>query len=326
MKWTERHHAFLIGLFYREMVRQWGKEGEEIFIQAVKEYAEQRGRRMAMRASNHGLELDFFAYFSHGEWAPSEPPILNGQSFADGTDWVILNPECPWLSTFQAMGEPACARVYCGLIDKHLLKGFNPSLSLEVETFLQDADFCTFRWKQANLADGDWGRIAEVKKQYEIENVLPFKYHTSHVWKTFKEVIEEKMDVESMHVQDRVLEEFRAVYGKESVNGILAYETMDFNELPAENRERKCNEIVNCPMNGTDPKTAKCQVYQEQTSCWAYDWKTLYHQMPKGKEKQQWRLDMLEHCPSCPSYRCHEADMKMRLQELNEEAKGPNEE
>lgn len=326
MEWTERHHAFLIGLFYRETVRQWGKEGEAIFIEAVKEYAEQRGRRMAMRARNHGFAPDFFAYFSHGEWAPSETPILKGQSFADGTDWVILNPECPWLSTFQAMEEPACARVYCSLIDKHLLKGFNPSLCLEVETFLQDTDFCTFRWKQADLKERDWLGIAEIKKRYKKENVCPFEYHTGHVWKTFKEVIEKKKEVDSMRVLDRVLEEFRFVYGKESVNEILTYQSMDFNKLPAENKERKCYEIVNCPMNGTAPKTAKCQVYREQTSCWTYDWKTLYHQMPEGKEKQQWRIHMLKHCPRCPSYHCHEADMKTKLKELNEEAEGSNEE
>ena len=242
MKWTERHHAFLIGLFYREMVDQWGSEGEAFFAQATREYAEQRGYRMAKRAQKHGFALDFSAYFSHGEWAPTEPPTLKGQSFSDGLDWVILNPECPWLSTFQAMGEPACARAYCALIDKYLLKGFNPALALEVETFLQDSDYCTFRWKDADLSEEDWVKIAQVKSQYTHENVMSFAYHICHVWKSFKLVLEREMGEESGLVLDRVKERFQDKYGVEALAQMIACEAMDFNLLPEENQEKKCYE------------------------------------------------------------------------------------
>lgn len=78
----------------------------------------------------------------------------------------------------------------------------------------------------------------------------------------------------------------------------------------------KCYEIVNCPFNGTDPKKAKCQVYQEQSTCWEYNWGALYRVMPDGAEKEAWQLAMHEHCPKCPAYEKHPAEMDSQLEKI----------
>lgn len=323
---TEYHHATLIGLFYRVLKDRWGEAGGECFQRAIKRYAEQRGRRMALRAKAHGFDLDFFAYFTHGEWAPTQPPKLVGKSFANGNDWVILNPECPWLSTFQEMELPDCAKAYCTLIDTHLLKGFNPALKLEVTSFLHSSEHCTFQWKNAGLTVEDWKQIAEIKKRYAGENVQSFDYHTGHVWKTFEEVIREIGGDENLLILKQVAKDFETSFGSRAMERVLVFKTMDFNRLPRDERPLKCYEIVDCPMNGTDPRTAKCQVYQEQVGCWEYDWGALYRDMPGGEEKETWSFLMVKHCPTCPAYQKHQEAMDRRLKELKPMEEGTNEE
>ncbi len=326
MIWTEVHHATLIGLFFLALRNRRGEAGIECFKRAIKRYAEQRGQRMALRAKSHGFEADFSAYFSHGEWAPTQPPKLAGKSFSDKDDWVILNPECLWLSTFQEMELPECAKVYCALIDTHLLKGFNPKLKLEVTSFLHSSEYCTFQWKNANLTAEDWKQIGEIKTRFENENVKLFDYHTGHVWKTFQEEMLKDEDDQNLVVLNQIAKAFETKFGKKAMERIFSFESTDFQVVEEYDTEKKCYEIVNCPMNGTDPKTAKCQVYQEQVGCWEYDWGALYRVMPEGEEKEKWQHLMVAHCPTCPVYKKHQDEMNQRLKKLKPIAEGSNEE
>lgn len=51
---NERQHAYLIGAFYRAFTDWHGERGKACFVKATQYIAEQRGRRMALRALRDG--------------------------------------------------------------------------------------------------------------------------------------------------------------------------------------------------------------------------------------------------------------------------------
>ena len=233
MRITEEHHAYLIGSFFKVLNKEFGDLGVQIFVRATQTYAEQRGYRMALRASLHGFELDYLGYFTHSEWAPTEAAKKESKSFeADHGDFVTLVYECPWLETFQAMDAVDCAKVYCSIIDTHLVKGFNPELVFEVTSFLHSDEHCTFCWRKANFNDESVKLIKEAKEKFGESNVMPFAYHTGHVWKTFKEVIEMEQISQAGRVMDAVKTAVEQKYGLDVFKQIQGYEMMDFNALP----------------------------------------------------------------------------------------------
>jgi hypothetical protein len=233
MQMTEEHHAFMIGSFYQALVESLGQAGEEIFAKASKVYAKERGHRMALRAKKHGFDLDYSAYFSHSEWAPTKAAKKPAQLVeAENGDFITLVYECLWLETFRKMGAEDCAKVYCPLIDAHLVKGFNPALDFETTTFLHADDHCTFQWRKANFTQEDLAAIQAAKETFAKENIMPFVYHTGHVWKTFKAVIAEEFPEDEAGIRHLVQAAFEKTYGIEAFKQIQAYEAVDFRALP----------------------------------------------------------------------------------------------
>ena len=49
---TEKTHAYLIGLFYKNLKEAHGQRGVDIFVKCTQKMAEQRGARMAPCATD----------------------------------------------------------------------------------------------------------------------------------------------------------------------------------------------------------------------------------------------------------------------------------
>ena len=59
VQFNEKTHAYLIGLFYRNLKEAHGEAGVAVFVKATQKTAEQRGARMALRALRDGHALNF---------------------------------------------------------------------------------------------------------------------------------------------------------------------------------------------------------------------------------------------------------------------------
>lgn len=222
MAFTEMEHAGLIGCYYRALVRHLGEKGLVIFRACSWAYGEKRGRRMARRAQKHGFALDYFAYLVHSEWAPTRPEKAAMESKIEGADFVSYNYYCPWYEAFVAADAQDCAQVYCKIIDKALVRGFHPELSLMVESFIHNTPCCTFRFKEANFKPADLTRLAEEKEKYKSENIRSFAYHTAHVDHDFMQTIKEMAGPLSDEVIQEAHFDFKKRYG-EDLEGLRTY-------------------------------------------------------------------------------------------------------
>lgn len=235
MTLTEKHHAFLIGCYYRALKESFGDEGIDTFVEATKRYAEERGRRMALRAEKHGLEKNYRTYFSHGEWEATDPDLFNAlEGPGENGDLTTQVYKCPWNTTFREMDLLECGDVYCTYIDRHIVKGFNPELKLDVTSLIHSSDKCMFYWRQANLDETDVRWIAEMKARYRNENLMPFDYHTGHVYRTFRLTILERFDSRGDEVVNRAATCFREAFGGEVLHAVLKYRDTDFGRLPGD--------------------------------------------------------------------------------------------
>ncbi len=222
---NEKHHAFLILCFYKVLDRQFREDGKDIFRNAAKKYAEERGRRMALRAERHGLKKDYTAYLSHAEWTASDPGFFNTQQELQEPGCIVTRVyRCPWNTVFMEHGGIACGQVYCRIIDTHIVKGFNPDLRLDVGSLLYSSDCCTFYWRDGEADEQSLQRIAEITEQYKNENIMPFDYHVGHLFTSFQTEIVKRYGTQGEALIADVIKAIRDEFGDRDVETVLKYQ------------------------------------------------------------------------------------------------------
>jgi len=82
-------------------------------------------------------------------------------------------------------------------------------------------------------------------------------------------------------------------------------------------KQQKCFEIINCPYNSkTAPEGMTCPVYDQQCTCWEFDWPEFYTSLPEGTGREEWRCGMIECCNNCQVYKSHKPAMDNIFKQL----------
>ncbi len=146
---NERQHAYLIGAFYQAFTERHGEQGKTCFVKATQYIAEQRGRRMALRALRDNKPLNYSTYMAYGEIAFTLPN--ESRSVGEGPDCELEIACCIWQQVFQEMDLVACGLCYCPQIDRGIVRGFNPDLGFVLKSTLHDTSCCDMVFQDANL-------------------------------------------------------------------------------------------------------------------------------------------------------------------------------
>lgn len=226
-EFTEKHHAYLIGTFYQELMKACPEKAEAVFIMCTQRYAEQRGSRMAQRALRDGRRLDYTTYREYGEWTNTDTVIKEGHQNAGET--VLWAPDhiekvymCPWAAQFKTMSLEKCGTLYCSHVDQSIVRGFNPLLVYEVPQSMHESGYCIQISKGADFLENQ-----EFHKHAEYR--LDFSYHCGHCYKTFKEITEAILEEQGRSVSSAVLMCFTKDFGKEMAECLLSFENKNFN-------------------------------------------------------------------------------------------------
>lgn len=229
---TEFHHAFISGAFYKHLVNVEAFDGRAIFVLATQRYGEQRGSRMAQRALRDGRALDFATYNAYGEWSYTQDYYLawkHVEILSKSPDFHYHVHTCPWHDQYASMGLLEGATLYCSHLDISLARGFNPSLNFEVASILHTGDRCDFILHGADLE----------KKEYHVDpktTKMPFSYHCGHIFTTFSRVVESIMGEKGAILNNDVLRSFSSEYGQNMAEVLLTFRSLDFDHLPQEHR------------------------------------------------------------------------------------------
>ena len=224
MGFNEKVHAYIAAKYYVYLTETFGERGKNAFIHATQYYAMQRGRRMAQRAIRDGKELTQETYNYYGEWINTEEiKQLGCANQHEITEEGYLRVhKCPWHTQFKEMGAQEAGATYCAHLDSAISRGFNPYLGYVVEQTLHTSDTCIHRLETGNVAEG-------AEKGKNPESLRSFEYHCAHSYWAYNEVTAAIFQSEGEKVNQHVLEDFKADYGKEMADILYGYRNVNFN-------------------------------------------------------------------------------------------------
>ncbi|WP_432403527.1 L-2-amino-thiazoline-4-carboxylic acid hydrolase [Wukongibacter sp. M2B1] len=233
-RFTATHHALLFAWISRAVVQAVGeKDGERIVRKGVVKYALQRGKRMALRAKANGHELTMDNYIAYVEWK-SQKGEMEQKILARNPHARINVFRCPWHTAWKENDLMSYGRYFCIEVDKALVKGFNEELQIDINgTQPNDAKFCDLIFKDANLTPCNMMKLIYKKVINPGKNaIMPWEYHSGHLYKTMGEVIRDELGEEAEEIMSVSLRDFTDKYGKEAGQILIDYESTDFNRLP----------------------------------------------------------------------------------------------
>ncbi|MHA1672699.1 MAG: L-2-amino-thiazoline-4-carboxylic acid hydrolase [Promethearchaeota archaeon] len=226
-----KHHAILCGIIAKNTIQYAGEEGKQSLSKAVRQYGQERGHRMALRARARGDELSMTHFLLYGEWIP-EPTLMDQYDLTPSPTLISRVTKCPWCTYWNEASVLEYGQIYCQYVDEALVTGFNPELTLEVKGNLsQGNEFCEFVWHGANKAP-------EMAKYMEQKSAIlgnsckkSWEYHTSHLYSTFAHVLQEDLGEKGKRILERSLKEFEERFGAQFLDILHRYLMMDFSSI-----------------------------------------------------------------------------------------------
>ena len=236
MGFNEKLHAYIAARFYVRLTHTFGEKGKAAFIYATQYYAEQRGRRMAMRAIQDGQPLTYETYRAYGEWESTKD--MQEEGCANRSETVSTDPVyefhvtvCPWHEEFKALGLEEAGLVYCAHLDNSIARGFNPYLVYEVPQTLHDCPFCVQKVSNLEgLAPGqtEQGSFDLSKARPEADRRRGFTYHCAHSYWSYARCAARIFGRAGRQLADEVLEDISGEWGASYSNFLLKYKSDDF--------------------------------------------------------------------------------------------------
>jgi hypothetical protein len=229
---TEVHHALLFAWITKAVVERVGEQsGEAIICKAIRQYGEQRGRRMALRAQADKRALSMINYIGYGEYKITgeiKLKIIERSPHAR-----IRIPQCPWHSTWKENGLLSFGRLYCREIDPALVRGFNPELRVDVNATLPNgAAQCEFVYYNADVTVLNY-LLIQYRKAVRpgAKAVMPWDYHVGHLFNTLEEVIVEELGQVGQKAIDAGLSEFAERYGEQAMQKVVISRTKNYESV-----------------------------------------------------------------------------------------------
>jgi hypothetical protein len=226
---TAEHHALLFAWVAREAIARVGEEAAVPAIRAaVRLYGEQRGGRMALRAQQDGQPLSMATHLSYREW---ELPA--GEMQQTGVPWRgdlrVQVGRCCWAMTWQQEGLTEYGKYYCQEIDKALVRGFNPDLTVDVKgTRTNGSRKCQLVYHGAF----EGTLVHEEAQRDQEKRMLPWSYHTGHLYATMTTVLQRELGSAGVAAAQAALDSFAARFGATMADVLAGDAGINFDVLP----------------------------------------------------------------------------------------------
>jgi hypothetical protein len=230
---TETHHALLHGWIGRAIVERAGEHrGEAVIRSAIRQYGEQRGRRMALRvqADKHPLNMPMYIVYAEYRVGPKEFPL---QIIERVPHARVQTPRCPWNTAWKEHGLLSLGRLYCLEIDQALVRGFNPELQMDLNSTLSNGDAqCEFVYHDAGLTLLNYLLILYRRAVNPgLRAVMPWDYHVGHLFTTYEKVAVTELGQAGQEAVEAGLAEFAQHFGEPALQRVVASRSIDFQSV-----------------------------------------------------------------------------------------------
>ena len=226
-----KNHALLFGIFCNHIQKSNFPQSIEFIREIIRQYALERGGRMAQRTRKYRDEISMDNFLVYGEWIP-ESNIMEQQNIEETPVYISRVTRCPWATYWNSHGYLEYGKQYCDLIDKTLVEGYNPELSLIVNGNLTKGDsYCEFHWKAVELTQENQLKMTQKKESLGMLVKKSWEYHTAHLYWTFRRILP-LLDINrTKNLIDEINNEYVEIFGENSLSRLLNYENMNFSSI-----------------------------------------------------------------------------------------------
>jgi hypothetical protein len=230
---TETHHALLFAWIAWAVIERVGEQrGEAVIRKATRQYGEQRGRRMALRAQANHHPRNMLNYIAYSEYRPTpgefELKIIERVPHARAN-----TPKCPWYAAWKENDLMPFGRLYCVEIDPALVRGFNPELHMEVISALPEGDpRCEFVYCNANLTIPNY-LLIQYRRTIRpgAKEIKPWEYHVGHLFSTLEKVAVDELGQVGQEAIQAGLDEFAQRYGQQAMQRVVTSHSIDYESV-----------------------------------------------------------------------------------------------
>lgn len=231
---TAHSHAYLFGIIAKLVIDRFGKDGVEAISAGVIQYGRQRGRRMAQRTRQDGLEPTALNYVAYGEWV-AEPGDMDSAIVSKNPDLEFLIKKCPWhdVWTNNDLLEQY-GYLYCQYVDVAIGEGYNSDIQFDIVACRGLGDsVCDMRMRKAQATESDEKELSERINRLANKAKMPWDYHCGHLFKTLWEVVVSRFGYAGLTLLQEALLEFNHAYGENAGETLLRLMSIDYNVAPA---------------------------------------------------------------------------------------------
>ena len=227
---SPEHHAIMFAYVSRAIINRVREiNGEKVLRKAIQKYGEERGRRMALRVENFGLNPSILNYLAFGEWK-AEEGTAEQEILKTEPNLRFKVTKCPWHDTWEKEGLMKYGSYYCMEIDEPISRGCNSSFILNViYTKPSDLYDCEFEFVASAV---DLEKLNKRRQEIGDKSIMKWDYHVGHLYVSLMKVIVEELGDVGRSAMRAALDDFEEKYGQEAAGIVLSYEDVNFNVLP----------------------------------------------------------------------------------------------
>lgn len=230
---NETHHALFFAWIAQAVVERVGEQrGEAIICKAIRQYGEQRGRRMALRAQANKHVCSMLNYIAYSEYRTT-PGAFELKIIERTPHARVQTPRCPWYAAWKENSLLAVGCLYCSDIDPALVRGFNPELQVDVIATLTGGNTrCEFVYHNANITILNY-LLIQYRRAISpgMKAVKPWDYHIGHLFRTLEKVVVEELGQVGQAAIQAGLAEFAERYGEQAMQEIVASRSKDYDSV-----------------------------------------------------------------------------------------------
>ena len=230
MEFRPKHHALLFSCVAQAAESRLGEAGKDAVIKGAAAYGEQRGRRMARRAQQDGVEINAKAYLLYGEWYDKYKES-NFSCTAYEPEVRMGCTVCPWCEAWAEAGLLKYGGWFCSVIDAALARGFGLELELISAKSLGD-DECRFRFPGQSIDAAAQAQLKEQAAKLGLKAKMGWEYHNGHLYNALRQSLVDSCGEAGLQAAEAGLADFGRLCGQEAQDIIAAQAEQDFEALP----------------------------------------------------------------------------------------------
>ena len=126
----------------KEVIDQFGPEGEQAIRNGVQAFGEERGRNIAQRAKARGCELDAYNYLPNYDMGRSDD-FTAANTYGDNQVEQLFT-QCGFADQWLSDGTERYGKIYCDIIDPAIAKGYSEDLECIHDRRVYEHGVCSF--------------------------------------------------------------------------------------------------------------------------------------------------------------------------------------